>query len=289
MIVQIVIISFLAIMTDAKLSEVKSKPLGDGPETFCMMEHCILQIIACRKDQECWEILNCMKNCEKETTSGTCVFDCDIERISNDSPYQTLMKCSVDHHCMPEQPINGKCLAEDSEAIQSITDLEPLSGDWWVLKGQNCGQDDLWKGGFDWFPCQHNRFTKTDNNHWIANVTFCGGSNSTCQNDKYYNVLPDIYITNPGVVRNDYPIGQAPLVPQVEDWKFISMPNKEWAFVIWCGTNPVLNYGGAFVISRHRSLDTMPADVEAEFNQVASRFGLEYAQMCVSDNTNCAA
>ena len=82
--------------------------------------------------------------------------------------------------------------------------------------GQNCGQDKLWPGGFDWFPCQHGRFEHVlePQDYWINNTTFCGGSNSTCVGEKYYNTKPTISITSPGVVRNDYPVGQAPLVPQ---------------------------------------------------------------------------
>ena len=49
------------------------------------------------------------------------------------------------------QKPDGLCLAEDSDAIQSLNDLETLKGDWWVLKGRNCGQDDVWRGGFDWY------------------------------------------------------------------------------------------------------------------------------------------
>ena len=55
-------------------------------------------------------------------------------------------------------------------------------GDWWVLKGQNCGQDETvengWYGGADWCPCQHGRFVKADDGSWINNTTFCAGTGS---------------------------------------------------------------------------------------------------------------
>ena len=41
---------------------------------------------------------------------------------------------------------DGICMAEDSDALQEITDISQVQGDWWVLKGQNCGQDEIWRG-----------------------------------------------------------------------------------------------------------------------------------------------
>ena len=37
-----------------------------------------------------------------------------------------------------------------------------VSGDWWVVLGVNCGQDDVWIGGYDWYPCQHQRQLSLD-------------------------------------------------------------------------------------------------------------------------------
>merc|ERR1711983_345574 len=162
--------------------------------------------------------------------------------------------CMVENGCMPTYSEDGLCLANDDQADQMITDLEQVSGDWWVLKGQNCGQDEVWYGGADWAPCQHGRFVKVDDGSWINNTTFCVGSDSTCISDLIVTI-PKLSLVAPGVVRHDYPEGQAPIIPQIEDWKFMAMPDPDWALVIWCGSNPVLKYNGAFVISRHQSLD----------------------------------
>ena len=32
--------------------------------------------------------------------------------------------------------------------------MDQIQGDWWILKGQNCGQDEIWNGGYDAYPCQ---------------------------------------------------------------------------------------------------------------------------------------
>ena len=41
-----------------------------------------------------------------------------------------------------------------SDTTTEITSLDQIQGDWWILKGQNCGQDELWNGGYDAYPCQ---------------------------------------------------------------------------------------------------------------------------------------
>ena len=67
----------------------------------------------------------------------------------------------------------------------------------------------------------------------------------------------------------------------------MAMPDPNWALVIWCGNNPVLTYAGAFVVSRHQSLSMMTPEVESELRTAATKFGLDFDEMCVSENTPC--
>ena len=46
---------------------------------------------------------------------------------------------------------------------------ENILGDWWVLRGVNCG-DSVYPGGYDWYPCQHERFIKESSGQWINKV-----------------------------------------------------------------------------------------------------------------------
>ena len=38
----------------------------------------------------------------------------------------------------------------ESDTVQEITDIEMVAGSWWVVRGVNCAQDDVWLGGYDW-------------------------------------------------------------------------------------------------------------------------------------------
>ena len=74
---------------------------------------------------------------------------------------------------------------------------------------------------------------------------------------------------------------------QVEDWKFVALPDPDWAFVIWCGFNPVLNYAGGFVLSRHKSLSFLTPEIETQLREATAKFGVNYDDLCISDNTHC--
>jgi len=275
----------LVVLSAALMYHFKALP---DPATLCMLANCGLKVMDCVNDPVCYEIVTCMKGCD-DSMGGYCVLECGLEQLSSDPVYQSLQSCMVDNQCIPKREPNGICLAKHQDAMQNITQLDMVKGDWWVVKGQNCGQDEVWSGGYDGYPCQHNRFTEpaAGSDKWFSNTTFCTGANSVCKNDRYYVVLPDIYFIHPGVVRNDYPFGSAPLLPQIEDWYFVSYPHADWALVIWCGYNPVVEFHGALVVSRQRTLDAMPAYVESEFRRVAKLYHMDYDAMCVSDNTNC--
>ena len=74
---------------------------------------------------------------------------------------------------------------------------------------------------------------------------------------------------------------------QVEKWYIVSWPQEDFMFVMWCGTNPALDYNGAFVLSRGRTEEGMQAETLEEFQAVAVRHGVDWDSMCISDNTNC--
>ena len=76
---------------------------------------------------------------------------------------------------------------------------------------------------------------------------------------------------------------------QIEDWKFMSWPHPDWAFVAMCGSNPALNFNGAFVLTRERSLDGLASlpEVELELRATAESLGIDFDSMCESDNTKC--
>ena len=253
-------------------------------QQWCIATHCFLQLGQCVLDSQCYKVLTCLQECADAPDQAGCAFGCGM--LDGNEHFRNLLKCMVENDCMVKYDDDGLCLATNDQALQSITDIEQVKGDWWVLKGRNCGQDDVWPGGYDWYPCQHARFAKVDEGYWINNTTYCNGKDSTCTSDTIVTI-PRLELIAPGVVRHDYPEGEAPIVPQVEDWKFVAIPDPDWALVIWCGSNPVLKYNGAFVISRHRSLNELTEDIELQLMEATEKFGIDYGAMCVSDNTKC--
>jgi len=234
-----------------------------GQGVLCIMTHCLREMTACTLDSQCMNILNCLNDCEP--TDAECGFTCGMGSEAGKNPhFVALLACMVKNDCMDRYEESGACLAGDSEALQ-LTDYSLVEGDWWTVYGQSCGQTDSdgvsWAGAYDWYPCSHARFKQLDQD-WINNTTYCPGSDSVCKGDLFVTV-PQTYWSSPGVLRHDYPQSEAPVIPQIEDWKWMWISeDNQWAVVVWCGSNPMLDYNGAFVLSRTRSDGTLPHALE---------------------------
>merc|ERR1719348_13625 len=258
---------------------------GSNPMT-CIITHCMTEVIACQTDAECKGILDCMGECEPDDTG--CAYECGMTGDAGKNPhYLDLLYCMIDNDCMDRYPNSGMCIAGDLQAIQT-EDFGLVAGEWWTVYGQSCGQTEdgiEWNGAYDWVPCSHARFYEVENGDWVNNTTFCYGSDSVCDTPIEVTV-PIVYWDRPGVLRHDYPQSEAPLVPQIEDWKWMYV-NGDWAFVVWCAHNPILIYNGAFVLSRNRSDGTMPEDVEIAMREEIAKYGLKLETMCLTDSTWC--
>merc|ERR1712168_803617 len=88
--------------------------------------------------------------------SAQCVMTLGIDNI----PFLHLLQCMAEHGCLPELPPDGECLAGPEDTVQEITDISIVEGGWWVVRGVNCGQDEVWTGAYDWYPCQHERYLR---------------------------------------------------------------------------------------------------------------------------------
>ena len=80
-----------------------------------------------------------------------CNLVCELNNGYNNKAYSELLVCFVKNKCLPVSPMNGKCLAQDNQTVTTLTNMEQVSGKWWILKGLNCGQDALWRGKFLYF------------------------------------------------------------------------------------------------------------------------------------------
>ena len=74
---------------------------------------------------------------------------------------------------------------------------------------------------------------------------------------------------------------------QVENWYWIAMPDPDWAFVVYCGSNPALVYDGAIVLTRQLNMDNLTQEIEDELRVAIESVGLNFDLMCATDNTDC--
>lgn len=129
--------------------------------------------------------------------------------------FTELMNCMIDGHCMSNYPQDGHCVAGDADADQSLTNFEEIKGDWWVIRGLNCGRDDTFPGGYDWFPCQHERYKQQENGQWINQISYCAGKNNNCLSKgggAGIRTIANATLHSPGVIRHEYDSALAPQV-----------------------------------------------------------------------------
>lgn len=290
----------------------------------CMIEHCAKELIGCAGHSllgdKCMGTVGCIIKGtpfprDKYNRAPQAAYICEMVSGYESEPFGDFIKCAgEDHKCLPQYPTDGECLAQDEDTVQNITSLEQLEGDWWVVKGVNCGQvedgtpfhpKDLpprnptkgkaYPGGYDWYPCQHERIVRSTGHDypqastpWVNNITYCGGSNGGLAECKtpIIDTVANITMCAPGVVCHNYI--DAPLKPQYEHWRIISWPHPDWAASIWCGSTPLLPYNGGIALRRNgRDMSEMPAYVEQNFREAYAKFGVDWDEMCESTNKDC--
>ena len=162
--------------------------------------------------------------------------------------------------------------------------MEELKGDWWILKGQNCGQDSTWNGAYDAYPCQLQNFAQLDDGSWIRNTTFCTGKNNVCTS-QYLNAQQTATLESPGTVLTEY---KDPLyLSMVERWFIVERVQEDWMFYFWCSDNLAATDNGTVILGRARTLAAMPASVESRMRELTAAYGLDFDAMCVNDNSQC--
>ena len=254
----------------------------------CLAANCAAPLGRCVTNYQCMKTVGCVNTCMldnlgSEEKVAACAYLCEMTHGYENQEFEGMMGCMLDSGCLLQYPEDGPCVGDDTDALESVKTMEDIEGDWWVLRGINCG-DSVYPGGYDWYPCQHERFIKNKVGQWINNVTYCGGSADKCVTDMIVTIA-NVSMPAPGVVHHDYT--DAPLSPQSEDWRLVSWPHPDYALMLWCGRLPVLDYAGGILISRKKTDVEMPDSVTAEFKSVLAKHGLDWEKTCPSNNDHC--
>merc|ERR1711884_910444 len=111
-------------------------------------------------------------------------------------PIQPLLQCQVDNHCAqsPVPTVGGKCIGTDGDADQSLTTIDDLAGDWWVVKGKNCGDSGF---GFDSVPCMKQSAFRGRSD---GKSTWTYGANKSKFSPEYITLLNEYKMDAPGVL-----------------------------------------------------------------------------------------
>ena len=67
------------------------------------------------------------------------------------------------------------------------------------------------------------------------------------------------------------------------------MDYQDHMLIYWCGEVPIQEYNGGTLLSRHRSDKHLSPEAKAELQSTAKKFGLNFDEMCSSNNEWCPA
>lgn len=257
----------------------------------CVSYNCLSSVMACMGDEACKATLDCITECQltqNRNKQAMCAYICEVTDGYMNPQFEETMLCMIEGGCMSNYPRDGECVASDSDAVQSITDMSQIQGDWWVIKGLNCGLSEQYPGGYDWFPCQHERWSQRESDgSWHNQISFCAGRNNECVSrggGAGISTVANASLPAPGVIKHEY---DSALSPQIENWRIVSHPHPDYMLVFWCGNIPIQEYNGGLLFSRHRNDKTMTKEVREDLTKAAARLGVDFQQMCSSDNSWC--
>ena len=117
-------------------------------------------------------------------------------------------------------------------------------------------------------------------------ISFCAGKDNNCISKgggAGIKTVANATINTPGVITHTY---DSALSPQIEKWIVVSHPSPDYMLIYWCGNIPIQAYNGGLLLSRHRNDENMSQSVRDQLRNAASKFGLNFDNMCSSDNAN---
>ncbi len=105
---------------------------------LCIGRNCLAEMGWCLQDSDCLATLNCINECqlyEPRSKQAMCAYICEMTDGYENEAFTNIMNCMIGGNCMSNYPQDGYCVATDEDADQSLTDLNLIKGDWWVIKG----------------------------------------------------------------------------------------------------------------------------------------------------------
>ena len=84
--------------------------------------------------------MDCITECQltqPRNKQAMCVYICEVTDGYMNQQFEETMLCMIEEQCMSDYPTDGQCVATDQDAVQTITDLAQIAGEWWVTKGLN--------------------------------------------------------------------------------------------------------------------------------------------------------
>ena len=191
----------------------------------CIGLNCPAKMATCLTNTACSATLDCITECsltQPRNKQAMCAYICEVTSGYLNPEFESLMLCMIEHQCMSHYPQDGTCVVREEDGVREVTSMDMVRGDWWVIRGLNCGHSEEWPGGYDGFPCQHERWApREDNGQWQNSISFCAGSDNSCVSrggGAGIRTMANASLSSPGVITHIY---DSALSPQIGEQQSI--------------------------------------------------------------------
>ena len=94
-----------------------------GGSGTCVLVNCSIPALECMLDSQCRKASFCNAECTGKKNVEACNLLCELTYGYNSTKYRALLQCMSDHGCLPVNPPDGVCLANDSDTIKNLTNM----------------------------------------------------------------------------------------------------------------------------------------------------------------------
>ena len=147
--------------------------MATDPDFFsipaCISYNCLWKMATCVQNPDCKATLDCITECQltqPRNKQAICAHICQVTDGYLNEEFDMLTLCMIDNNCMSHYPQDGTCVAKETDGVPTITEMDQIQGDWWAVKGLNCGYNEEFPGGYDGFPCLHERWHLNKDGIW---------------------------------------------------------------------------------------------------------------------------
>jgi len=266
----------------------------DSVDLECTLTNCRSEFANCFGTSACLKTLICLGSCNED--NPRCGFDCGF--FDNPDPNLIdFITCNTVNKCSAVENY-GSCHGRDNDVDPSVSTPDQIVGQWWVIRGLNCGNGASGPGyGWDNFPCYSETITKSSDGTYASADKYCYDKNRACIRDdsrartggrsdtRYIDISASLEEVGSGIFKKRL-MTPGQKLPQFKRVRTLAVLAPDVFLVSSCAMTGSIRINNVQVISKSRDRVLSDDDIKM-LSQATAKVGVNFNQMCTIDNSRC--